>query len=343
MNQNAKLDIVEDALKRYTSNFKVIEKRNPMLVSMNGKYIAIYVENIVKANAPGKKRLSTRKSALEKLHGIRGYGEYDIAVIGIFGLVRTFVAWEPEYILALKVANDVMVPIPKGYERDTTKENPNVYEISSSKLRRSTYAIAMDKTVLGAYLENIDFLHSLDSKDEICSELVYAGTLRVGESTEFSSNISPSDNGFRKKITCTRESYRRDPTFRKAVLDVYGHACCVCGCQLEILHAAHIIPHCEESSTDTVENGLAMCPEHHALYDEGLLLPDPDFKLRFNRVRASELRKIKRCKGIKKVSSLRGKKIAVPNDTNMNIRQLKKNLTKGLECRFGKEWKDYLS
>lgn len=340
MKQNEKLDVVEEALKRYTGNFTVIEKCNPMLVKMNGTSIAIYVENIVKANARGKKRLSTSKPALMALQRIRKEREYDIAVIGVFSSKGTFAAWDPKRILAVKVTNSVMVSVPKKYEKDTTKENPNVFKSYSTKLKQSTYTIAMDKTVLGAYLENIKLFHSLDSEDEICSELAYAGTLLAGDSTKFSSGIDSSENERRNKITYTREAYPRDPRFRKTVLDACDDACCICGRQLDILQAAHIIPYSEESSTNTVENGLAMCPEHHALYDKGLLLPGPDFKLIFNKIKADELRKIEHDKGIRQVEKFHGKKFKMPKGANTKL--LEKNLIKGLRCRLGRKWRDHM-
>lgn len=340
MSKNEKLDVVEEALKRYTGRFTVIEKDNPMLIKMNGTYIAIYIENIVKANARGKQRLSTSKPVLKALHEISKKDEYCIAVIGIFRSKRTFVVWDPERILALKIANSVMVSVPKEYEKNTTEKNPNVFKSYSHKLKRSTYTIAMNKKVLGAYLENIESFHSLESEDEICSELVYAETLLIGESTVSNFDVDSSDNESKSKITCTRELYPRDPRFRKMVLDAYENACCICGRQLDILHAAHINPHSEDSSTDTVENGLAMCPEHHALYDNGLLLPGPDFKLIFNKEMAIELRKIGRDEGIREVKNFHRKKFAIPK--GVDTKKLEKNLTKGVQYRLGRNWKDHL-
>lgn len=58
-------------------------------------------------------------------------------------------------------------------------------------------------------------------------------------------------------------------------LDAYKKTCCVCRRQLGLVQAAHIIPHSEPDSPNTVQNGLAMCIEHHRLYDDSLLLPGP--------------------------------------------------------------------
>ena len=340
MKQDKSLDVVEEALRRYTSDFIVEEKDNPMLVTINGKRISIYVANIISTTAPGKMRIATSKSALGAQRKIRKANKYDVAVIGIFSSKRTFVAWDPERILALRELNSSTVLVPKENEYNTTKENPCVYKTHSINLQRSTYTLSMHPTALGPYLENIGMFHSLDSEAEVYSELKHASTLRLGDSTKCSIDVDSNDNELRRKFMYTRNAYPRDPRFRAAVLKAYGHACCICGRQLDILEAAHIIPHSDEFSSDSIENGLAMCPEHHMLYDSGLLLPGPDYKLVFNKVLASQLCKNGRGGGIDEVKKLSGKKFATPDDNN--IRPSKKNLTKGIEIRLGKKWKDLL-
>ena len=83
-------------------------------------------------------------------------------------------------------------------------------------------------------------------------------------------------DGKREKFAFVRTSYPRDPVFKYQVMKAYGHACCVCGRQLGLVQAAHIIPHSIPESPNNVNNGLALCVEHHNLYDDGLLLPGPD-------------------------------------------------------------------
>lgn len=58
----------------------------------------------------------------------------------------------------------------------------------------------------------------------------------------------------------------RDPNFRDLVLSVYDHRCGLCGIGMDFPEAAHIVPHCV-SLDDSPENGLALCPNHHAAYD----------------------------------------------------------------------------
>lgn len=74
----------------------------------------------------------------------------------------------------------------------------------------------------------------------------------------------------------TTKRRRRDSTFRARVLQGFEHRCAACGYGLGSAEAAHIVPHCV-SLDDRTENGLALCPNHHAAYDsQDLLTFAPD-------------------------------------------------------------------
>ena len=84
----------------------------------------------------------------------------------------------------------------------------------------------------------------------------------------------------RDELTVSRRR-RRDPRFRAKVLEAYGGRCAVCEFAGHIrgeplaIEAAHIKWH-EFRGPDEVENGLALCSLHHALFDKGAytLLPE---------------------------------------------------------------------
>lgn len=72
--------------------------------------------------------------------------------------------------------------------------------------------------------------------------------------------------------TVTRR--RRDPEFRRKVLDAYGYRCAVCGLDLRLrnvtvgIEAAHIRWH-QAGGPDEQCNGLALCSLHHKVFDLG--------------------------------------------------------------------------
>jgi hypothetical protein len=59
----------------------------------------------------------------------------------------------------------------------------------------------------------------------------------------------------------------RNRAFALSVMNMDGGQCCFCGIQGPMLQAAHIHPHSAPNSTDQVENGLALCANHHSLFD----------------------------------------------------------------------------
>ncbi len=84
------------------------------------------------------------------------------------------------------------------------------------------------------------------------------------------------DSGRRSVATVRR--LVRDSTFGKLVRQESGGRCAACAADtdyegLGILQAAHIRP-VEERGPDELGNALALCPNHHALFDEGFWTVD---------------------------------------------------------------------
>jgi putative restriction endonuclease len=75
----------------------------------------------------------------------------------------------------------------------------------------------------------------------------------------------------RKRIIASIIQRRGQSQFRKALIQVYGGKCTICGCSvLETLEAAHIVPYRGET-TNAKENGLLLRSDFHALFDLGLI------------------------------------------------------------------------
>ncbi|MYL26507.1 MULTISPECIES: HNH endonuclease [Halomonadaceae] len=85
-----------------------------------------------------------------------------------------------------------------------------------------------------------------------------------------------------------RNSNARKPVrraaFSRLVLSEYGYRCCVCGSGLSVpegpaaAQAAHIIP-VAAGGTDDPRNGLALCPNHHWAFDNGLFTVTPEMQI----------------------------------------------------------------
>ena len=71
-----------------------------------------------------------------------------------------------------------------------------------------------------------------------------------------------------------RDRGQAQKIFRQALLKAYDYKCAVCGYEfVDSLQAAHIYPWSKASDEDKINvcNGILLCPNHHALYDDDWL------------------------------------------------------------------------
>ena len=81
----------------------------------------------------------------------------------------------------------------------------------------------------------------------------------------------------------------RDTGFRGRVLTAYRHSCAMCGLQLRLLDAAHILPAAHPQSTDGTDNGLPLCALHHRAFDHALVTFDAKFRIHVSEARTAQL------------------------------------------------------
>jgi putative restriction endonuclease len=70
----------------------------------------------------------------------------------------------------------------------------------------------------------------------------------------------------------------RDKTFANRVIEAYELTCCMCGVQLGLVEAAHIVPLSSAANFST-RNGLALCHNHHTAYDSALVGVCEDYSI----------------------------------------------------------------
>ena len=81
---------------------------------------------------------------------------------------------------------------------------------------------------------------------------------------------------------------RRDPNFRREVLNAYNGKCAICGFDARInddlfaLEAAHI-KWKQFNGPCSVNNGLALCSIHHKALDKGAITITPDMKVKVSK------------------------------------------------------------
>ena len=123
----------------------------------------------------------------------------------------------------------------------------------------------------------------------------------------------------RRRVLRQHSEAVRNNKFRKAVLQVYGDKCGVCGLQLGVVEASHIVP-VADGGTDEVTNGIALCPNHHKAFDLGLFLITPDYKIFLRGDRTKRIREDKKDGGLDNfIVDLRvGEQIFLPADSKFH-------------------------
>ena len=140
-------------------------------------------------------------------------------------------------------------------------------------------AVAFRPDFLATYVANMESLHEcgeFDSEIELLQQIGKHG----GDVTETDVEGVVADSR-RYAVVATKRALR-DIGFRNRVLCAYGHSCAMCGVQLRLLDAAHILPAAHPDSTDGTDNGVALCALHHRAFDRTLVTFDPKFRIHAN-------------------------------------------------------------
>lgn len=120
----------------------------------------------------------------------------------------------------------------------------------------------------------------------------------------------------RQRLSTTR--LIRNAKFGPRVKEQYDYSCAVCAVQLEIVEAAHIIPVNDPKSSDDVWNGLALCPNHHTLFDARRFIVRPNLAVQLDSEALNFLEESGRASGIELLSRYAGKTVAEPSFWNLS-------------------------
>ena len=325
-----------DSLASYSEDFRVTDRTNPAQFDLNGRPYSARISYVHDSGEerpnPDEARIQISRSSIEEQR-TRAAAGTRTAFMGFFEQGDVFVAWDPRHVYALGAATGASVYARLSQRGAALAGGAALHRFKSLRLGGKTAAIAMRSSALGLYLENISAFHGLGSVEAIRKVLsAAAGAQSVGGLGQAGSLTSPAA-GRRRRFSYQRRAYPRDPRFTEDVLSAYGRRCCVCDRQMGLVQAAHIIPHSRPESSNSVQNGLALCVEHHKLYDDGLLMPGPGRKLVFNGTRAAFLRATGQDAGLAEVQRLARGRYSVPSASD--LRPAEDLLRQGLALRKG--------
>ena len=210
------------------------------------------------------------------------------------------------------------------YTRLSSMQEANAEGFSTYTNKNGQKVIMFRSDLLGLYVENSTALHQAND-----GELRYI--FDVYSETPLGQPLLQPIEVNRRKIQVTHTAYPRSPRFRQEVLEAYSHRCAMCGIQLDLIDAAHIIPHSHPEGYDTITNGLALCALHHRSFDAGLLYVLEDYSIQLNHAKVSYLERIGRADGLEQyIQQLRNDLLLPPYNHWLPARN---NFTWGNELR----------
>jgi putative restriction endonuclease len=293
-----------DSLKQYSEDVVYISGNNPYTFNVNKKVVHIFIHN-VHESGKGRPNQDEGRIQINKTSNFlaaRSSGK-PVLFFGYFADYGVITAWNP-FMLNERINQRQTISV---YTRFSVQKKAQEKGISCYVDNNEQVIITFKPEYLGLYLENYNSMHLSD--EETLLELIEKNNktedMDVGISEEFEIE--------RKKFSVTHTKYKRDAGFRKAVYESYGARCAICGIQLELVEAAHIIPHSHEQGSDDPKNGLCLCSLHHKAYDSGLIYVNEDYKIRINEKRVEYLEKVHKDGGMTKFLKLQNEEINLPS------------------------------
>ena len=293
-----------DACQQSTSAVLYLEGQNPYRLSFNGTRATVFIGNLHFAarSDADEWRIQCPGDLPRLLETNQASGDI-VCILGYHADLGVFSAWDPSVFL----------------HRNPMTQRFSLYTRLSSVQRARTAGFAkyvdtdqhsvllFRSEYLGVYVENVTVIHRATDK-------TLRTIARVYDSTRPGSRPSRRITVARKRIKVTRSQFARSPRFRKVVLSAYGHRCAVCGLQMELVEAAHIVPHAHRQGKDVVENGLALCALHHKSFDQGLIFADHDYSIQTNDDRIEYLAKKNLVHGLTQFTRGLRSSLSLPKD-----------------------------
>ncbi len=290
-----------DSLNLYSNNVVFIDGNNPYRFSINKKNFYILIKNIHESGQgrsnPDECRIQVAKTknfnpAINSMD--------NVIVLGYFHDERVFSAWNP-FLMRERFNQKDTISL---YSRFSIQKEAADKGVSNYVDLNDQSIISIKPQYLGLYLENYETMHLLNSEQLVES---------IKKSDESNTGNTKNEHVYGSNtITVTHQRFSRDPAFKKGVYEAYDYKCAMCGIQLELIEAAHIVPHSHNKGTDEISNGICLCALHHTAYDKSLIFFDEKFDIKVNSEKMEYLKKINQDSGFFDFQELSFDKIKLP-------------------------------
>jgi len=293
-----------DSLRLYSTNVEFLEGNNPYLFSSNGHRVYIKISNV---HASGKNRPNADECRIQvsKSDGFRSAlnSKTDVLVLGYYVDDNVFTAWDPVR-MRPRYNQKETISLYSRFRIQNEAQNNGIALYIDNDPEQPQHVITFKPDYLGLYLENFKTIHGLNL-DELKT------LVEASDSMPESDSEQPIKVGERVYVVNHGRAHR-DHRFRRDVNEAYNFKCAMCGIGLNLVEAAHIIPHAHNDGTDDISNGVCLCTLHHKAYDNGLIYFDVDFKIKINKSKIKYLTKINRDSGFCTLHDLTFKELLLP-------------------------------
>ena len=291
-----------DSLKLYSDHAFFIGGSNPYQFDVNKQPLSIYLKN-THSSGEGRSNPDECRIQISRSPQFANISASDKPVffLGYSDDNAVFTAWDPEPLRSRINQKQIVSVYSRFSSLQQAQQNGIAIYIDSNDQR----IISFRPEYLGLYLENYQTMHH--SNEAALLQLIHRSD-SVDSTSEEGTEVAIDHEEF--KLTKPRAG--RDPIFKKMVYEAYGNRCAFSGMQLDIVEAAHIVPHSHESGTDEVQNGICLSPLHHKAYDSGLIYIDENYNIKLNEERVQYLEKIGKDGGLKKFLDLQYDQVTLP-------------------------------
>ena len=213
--------------------------------------------------------------------------------------------------------------------RQATLEAAQVEGLAAAVRNSGDIVVAISPDFLPVYFCNADALHQ-DGSPELVEELNKIP--KESPTVTAPPEEAIGDTTSRQQLVRTIRTNYRAWDFGLRVRRAYGDMCAICGLQLGLVEAAHIVPVAWPGSTDATSNGIALCRNHHRAYDSAILNFSDDMHVLVAQNLEERFGSDSKLGGIEELRGLAGERVAnLPS--NESEHPLPENVANGRAAR----------
>jgi putative restriction endonuclease len=250
----------------------------------------------------------------------RAANEYRIQVTGVTqfstaGVDRTIVLgwWDAGQVFAGWDVAKHLGPLgasPSLQVHEETLRQAAAARVATQRKANDEIVIAFEPRFLGEYVAQLSSLHTLATSTDDLGLLTEA----IASPEEAEQVTQQATSEPRRALLVQVVRRIRDAAFADRVLRAYGHRCCLCGAQLRLVDAAHIVP-VAQVNNDTTANGLALCVIHHRAFDRALVTITESYQVVLNPDRLAALAADNLVGGLEPFTAGLRRTLALPDST----------------------------